>query len=318
MQIDTYKKREENRVGDSTLKSRLSVLRRFDQFVDGGEPTVEDVEDWIDHLIDLHNDNQIKASTIRQYLKSIDYYFETVKGEYDKLEHIKRRLPEQDIDHGEYLTEEEWENFRNGIYNRRDRVIIELMYWYARRPGEIRLLNKEDVDLEEETITFNILKKKKDDRGEPLPYLNLKGSPDGGVYERHRVFRATFELIDEVKPHLERYLTSSPNRTEMIEYDDVEMEVHPLFSGNNPRISYDTIWRMVKRETKKAGIDKNIIPKSGRHSRATHLNWAGHSPEQIADQQLVHDPETNVVGAYVHPRDEDDVREVMGTEESEK
>lgn len=316
MQLETYKKREQNRIEDNTLSQRLSALRRLQSFTgDSDEVTVGDVEEWVDHLIDEHQQERIKASTIRQYLKSVDYYFETVKGEYDAIEHIKRRLPEQDIDHGEYLTEQEWEDFRSNIFHYRNRAIVELMYWYARRPGEIRLLNKEDIDLENGTITFNILKKRKDDRGDPLPYLKL--IDDEEVYEKHRVFRATFKLIDEVRPYIERHIDHSPDMTEKVEYNGEEMEVHPLFSANNPRINYHTVWRMIKSESKKAGIDKNIIPKSGRHSRATHLNWAGHSPEEIADRQLVHDPETDVVGAYVHPRDEEDVREVMGTEKEE-
>lgn len=311
MELDKYKKRTD--VSESTLSSRMSALNRLDSFIGGGEPTVEDVEDWIDHLIELHERGEIKSSTIRQYLKAAKYYFDLVKGEPDALGHISRWLPDKDVDHGEYLTEEEWEAMRQQTYNYRDRAIFELMYWFARRPGEVRLLNVEDVDLEEGTITFPILKKEKDDRGQLLPKLKLL--KDGEVYEEHRIMRATFEMMPEPKEHLEQHLKYRPDRTETVIYDGKEMEASPLFTATNPRISYDTVWDKVKKKASEVGIEKNITPKSSRHSRATHLNWAGHSPEEIADRQLVHDPDTNVIGAYVHERDEEQVREPLSTEE---
>lgn len=316
MQLETYRQREQNRVSDSTLKSRMSALRQLDEFVGGEEITVDDVEEWVDHLIELHNNGGVKASTIHQYLKSVDYYFETVKGEHGAVEHLKRRLPSLDVDHGEYLTEEEWGRLRSGVHNIRNRAIIEIMYWYARRPGEMRLLNMEDIDMEEGTITFYILKKTYDDRGQLLPLLELKR--DGEVYETHRVFRATYELIPEIEEIFEFMFEYRDEREENIVYDDEEMTVRPVFTARNARMSYNTVWKIVKDEAEKAGIEKNITPKSQRHSRATHLNWEGYTPAEIADQQLVHEPDTDVVGAYVHPRDEEQVRGVMGKEDDEE
>ena len=318
MQLEKYEQRERNQVSDSTLRSRMSALKKFNDFRENKreEPTVEDVENWIDHLIELHEKDAIKASTIRQYFKAVKYYFEKVLNKQDNLEHIKRWLPDQDVDHGAYLTEQEWANLRNAIYNIRDKAIVEIMYHYARRPGEVILLNREDIDLEEGTIRFNILKKKKDDRGDPLPWLKLYR--DGEVYKEHKVFRATFELLPEIEQMITKVIDFGGDAEETIEYDGEKITVHPLFSATNPRISYSSVWRMIKNASERAGIEKNITPKSWRHSRATHLNWAGHSPEQIADKQLVHDPETDVIGAYVHPRDEDDVREVMSTDKEEE
>lgn len=316
MQLQKYKERTEDNVVESTLKPRMSALRKFEGFVGDKEPEPDDVERWIDHLREQFKEGEIKASTIRQYFKSVRYYFETVKGEFDTLEHISRQLPDSDVDHGAYLDEEEWEKLRHGVYNIRNRLIIELMYWYARRPGEICLLNEEDIDLDERTIRFNILKKKKDDRGRPLPWLELK--KDREVYKRHQVFRATFEVVDEISHYLLMHIKHSPKKKETIIYDEEEMEVTPLFCGNNARLSYSALWSIVKKEVKKVGIDKNVTPKGmGRHSRSTHLNWQGHTPEEIADQQLVHSPESNVVSGYVHPRKEEDVRPVMGTGEDD-
>jgi len=317
MQLETYKKREKNNVGDSTLNSRMSALRRFKSFVgEDREAEVEDVEEWIDHLVEEYEKGNVKSSTISQYFKAVKYYFETVLNLHGDLEHIRQWIPSAEVDHGEYLTVDEWNKLRNNVHKFRDRAIIEIMYWYARRPGEVRLLNTEDIDFEEGTITFNILKKERDDRGELLPMMELQR--DGETYEKHRVFRATFEIVDEVRFYLRQHLTYAGQRKETIIYDGEEMEVHPVFSANHARMDYHTLWRMFKKEVRAAGIDKNVTPKGARHSRATHLNWDGHTPEEIADQQLIHDPETDVIGAYVHPRDEEDVRKVMGTGEDEE
>lgn len=314
MQLETYEKRERNQVSDSTVDSRMYALKEFQKFIgQGTEPEVEDVEEWVDHMIDKHENGELKASTIKQYFRAVTYYFDKIKGQPDALDHISRYLPESDVDHGEYLTEEEWQEMINRVYKLRDRAFLEIMYQYARRPTEVRLLNLEDIDMEEGTIKFNILKKKKDDRGRRLPLLQLKR--DGEVYEEHRVFGATFELHENVIPHLERYLEHKEERTEQVIYDGEEMTVHPLFSANYARMTYGTVRRMVKEHAEKAGIEKNITPKSKRHSRVTHLDWGGVEPEIIARQQLIHDPDSNVVGSYIHSRDEDDVREVLDTDD---
>lgn len=317
MQLEKYERRERNQVGETTVKSRMSALRDLKDFIGGDEPEVEDVENWVDHLIERHEQGEVKASTISQYYKAARYYFTKVKNEPDALDHIVNWLPEKDVDHGAYMDEEEWERLRRSVHNIRDRAFLEVMYHYARRPSEVLLLNEEDVDLEEGTIQFNILKKEKDDRGEKLPWLELKDE-NGEVYQKHRVFKATFELLPEVEGRIRKLINFGETREQDVVYSGEEKVVHPLFSANGPRMKYSTAWDMIKRRVERADIDKNITPKSWRHSRATHLNWSGHSPEQIADKQLIHDADTDVVGAYVHSREEDDVREVMSTDDKEE
>lgn len=290
MQIEKYKQREKHNITESTLDSRISALRKLDDFVDSEEITVEDVENWVDHLIEEFEEDDIKAGTIKQYFKAVKYYWKKIHGSADEIEHIRDWIPVGKTNHGDYLEREEWDALRNSIINLRDQAIIDLMYFYARRPGEVILLNLDDIDFEEETITFNILKK--DDP-----------------------FRATFKLRDEAKQSIENYLNY---RTEKIIEGEHEWEddrVEPLFTTNYGRISYDAVWRNIKSLAESAGINKNITPKSMRHSRVTHLDRSGEAPDVIARQQLIHDPDSNVVGHYVHPRDEEDVREVMSLDE---
>lgn len=302
MQLQKYESRAKHRVSESTLNARLAGQRSLQSFIgEDKEPTPDDVEEWVDHLIDRFENGDIKASTIREYFKAIRYYFRIIHGDSDDIEYISNYLPKNDADPGDYLTLEEWDRLRNAVQGYRDRAFVEVMYFYGRRPTEVILLNEEDIDLEEETITFNILKK-----GDPnLPVLETED-------DSYRVLRATFELKAVPKHHIEKWLPYNSENTETIVLDDEEMEVTPLFSTPRGRISYNTVYHMVKQASKRARIDKNITPKAmGRHSRATHLDWDGNAPGNIARDILLHDPDTSVIGRYIHDREEDQVREVM-------
>jgi len=303
MKLDTYEKRTKHNVSDVTMKTRMSALKNLEDFIGEGEPTVDDVEEWVDHMIERYEDGDIKASSIHQYFNSIKYYFDTIHGDNRDITHMQQWLPKPSTDHGDFLTEDEWKQFIGSIYNYRDRAIFLLMYEYARRPGEIRLLNEEDIGYDEDedvhTITFTILKKQR--------------TTDGNE------FRATFNLKDNCKSALDQYMDKYErgDHEEIKQIEDEEKTVHPLFTTSHGRISYDSIYKMSKKYARQAGIDsnKNIMPKTMRHTRATHLDWAGFEPGEIARHQLVHGPNTQVISAYIHDRSEDQVREVMDIED---
>lgn len=298
MQIEKYKRRTSHNIADSTLNSRISAFNNFESHGYSGEVTVDKVEKWIDELIQEYEDEKISTGSIRQYYNAMRSYFKQVKGDPTALDHITSWLPKGKTDHGDYLTTEEWEKMINGIISYRDRTVILLMYEYARRPGEIRLLNMDDIvfsdkaDDNEGTITFNILKKRRD--------------PDEDV------FRATFKLKENCERALKEYIEYARD-----EYEDEDGN-RPLFTTSHGRISYDSIWIFVKKYAKDIAPDKNITPKSMRHSRATHLDWdSDYSPEQIARDQLIHEPGTDVISAYIHDRSESQVRDVLDTKEDE-
>lgn len=299
MDIEKYKKRARHNIADSTLSSRVSGQRNLKEFMDhDGEPAEDDVEEWLDHMIDKHDSGNMKASTIREYFKAVRYYFEVVKREHDALEGMEKWIPSNDSDPGDYLTEEEREKLCAQISNYRDRAMAELMYYYARRPSEIIQMNLGDVDLENGTVTFPILKKEED-------------------------IRATFELLDRPRKHLEKWLTyrrKRPDFTEEIEWRNEDIEVKPLFVTSQGRISYNSFYKTIKEASDAANIQKNATPKAtGRHSRATHLDWDGNQPGDISRDLLVHSPGTGtgVINKYVHERDEDMVRDTMTMEEED-
>ena len=324
MQLERYKKRVEQDVDRDTMNTRLTAQRSLEKFIgEDKEPTIDDVEDWLDHLIDLHHEGKMKASTIREYFKGVKYYFMVVlREDKEEFERISEWLPKNDSDAGDYLTEEEWERIRKQFTGYRDRAFMEVMYFYARRPTEVILVNEEDIgthttteevdgeekEVEIDTITFNILKQK----DPTLPTLKIDKQDDGTWKDEYRVMRATFELAEEPKSFIDKWLPYNREITEIIELDGEEKEVTPLFCTNQGRISYNSIYKMVKNAADQARIDKNVTPKAmGRHSRSTHLDWSGRAPGNIARDLLIHDPDTNVIGRYIHDRGESDVREVM-------
>lgn len=316
MNIETYKRREEKNISEDTLNPRLSALRHLEEFIEGQEPDVNDIEDWIDYMMES---DKFKDSTTREYFKAAKYYFEVVKGEHGELEHITRWLPSNDSDAGDHLTEDEWKKLYANIQRRRDRAIFNLMYHYARRPSEILYLNREDVDFEENTIRFLILKKTDPN----LPEIYIDG-------QWRKLFRATFKLKEEPKKMLQKALKYMPETTETIEeriaggevhqfnVQEGKREVQPLFSTSQGRLSYASVYNTLKEASEQSGIDKNITPKTMRHSRATHLDWGGRTPGNIAREMLMHEPDTTVIGRYIHDRSGDTVRDPMEMDGNEQ
>lgn len=305
MKLDTYEKRMENSISRGTLNPRLSALRSLEKNSGGGEIDVNDVEEWLDHLIDRYNNGEIKASTVQEYFKAARSYFGTIKGDKSALDHIDW-LPENDSDPGDYLTEAEWEAMYSNIYNVKYKAIFSLMYHYARRPSEIIFLNKEDIDFEEDTIRFLILKK----NNRKLPTIEIGG-------EERKLFRATYRLKEEPKEKLQEAMRYMPKHEETIVEDGEERTVEPLFTTGQGRISYSSVHKACKKAAERAGIDKNVTPKVMRHSRATHLDWGGNAPGNIGRDMLIHSPDTNVINRYIHDREGDEVREVMDIKENE-
>lgn len=304
MSVEQYEKIEKNNVSERTLKTRVSIIQTFLKNVDG-EPTPQDLEDYLSKLIDLNDEGEIKASTVSEYFKSIRRYYNMMLNIDEDIEYLEEWIPEQDSDPGDYLKPDEFNKFRDNLRGFRDKALIDVMYFYSRRPREVLLINDEDIDTEEGEITFNILKKK-----DSRDTVELVTEDD----ETYQVFRATFDIPPDSVNSLDKWLKYKPDVERSVTLDGVELDVHPTFCSENGRISYSTVYNTVKQATERANIDKNITPKSLRHSRITHLDHAGKSPEQIARHQALHSPNSDVIGRYIHEKDEQDVRDVMRLE----
>lgn len=324
MDYETYKRRDRD-VSESTLNSRISALKRFEREANiTGQPEPEDVERWIDHLLDLEEQNEISRGTIRQYYKAVKYYFEKVKGDSSSIEHIRDWIPSGGVDHGDYLERDELQSMRLYAFSQKEKVILEMMYRYARRPSELIKLNMKDIKLTDyddgdvcpecEAGTLKIVSEEHKRLICDFCEHEEADSIRFPILKKDEPFRATFYMLFSVRDPLITYIDQY--RSDITVEEDEEEEVRPLFTTSHGRISYDTVYNSIKDIADRARIDKNITPKSLRHSRATHLDWDGEEPGVIARHQLLHDPETgtNVVGHYVHERDEDELREPVTTD----
>ena len=321
MKIQSYIRRSKNELNKSTLNSRESALRSLEEFVSGEHPAVEEVEEWADYMLEEYDEERVSSGTIEQYFKSIRYYYETMGLDVESIEHIGSWFPQAQSDPGDYLTLEELNNVRGEVDSLRTRAILEVMYYYGRRPGEIRLLNLEDVvwpsaDVDTEdpwvlrhepdgSVTFTILKK----TDPTLPELILH--KDGAEDEEYRHRAGVYSYKTDPFSHIKEYLPYRTDQTQEITLGGDRSTVHPMFTTDTGRVSLDTIDRSISHAAESAGVDKNITPKSMRHSRATHLYREGVGKDEIASRQLAHSPNSDVVGRYLHEREEDKVRDPL-------
>lgn len=134
------------------------------------------------------------------------------------------------------------------FYGLRDRALLEILYGCGLRNGEIRRLSIDDVNMRAGTIHIRESKGAKD-RVVPL------GESPKSWLERYLTFRRA------IRPDLKELFL-------VLEY------------GHNP-MSEGYVASIIKKYTKKAGVDKKVTPHSFRHTFATHLLEEGASTRHI-------------------------------------
>lgn len=162
--LETYRFRVKDLFPEYNLRKRLIVLRMYSDFLreKGLEPGAESLNSWVDELVK----RGLSGSTIRVYVHYVLNYFDIMMIDVDerKIRVLKKRIPRDESRSVDYLTDEEVARLIKLTPSPVRRIIYALMYAYARRLGEVLSLTWRDVDLVNNTVTFRILKKKREEK----------------------------------------------------------------------------------------------------------------------------------------------------------
>lgn len=272
LEIERYRKRIEgaNLYAAGSVPSKLSVLRGFDVFLEKEdlEADVMGLSSWLDDLIGV-----VAPSTVHRYVYDVLGYFDIMMmpQNAELLKLLKKRLPRlpnmDEVD-PDYLTTDEISDFMDAAAgNRQHWLIFAILYEYTRRPGEVVQtmaypgLLWTDIDFESDTITFNILKKK-------------------------RVFRASYDLEAYIKEPLEAWrhkVLPSQLGVFNIKIRAVEYAFDRICkrAGIGPDSKHGT-------DKDKGLRGRTLSPKLLRHSRVTHARAAGVSAEVVSKKMAIH------------------------------
>jgi len=164
LDIKTFKLRAEHLYPKSGLQRKEVVLKQYDNFLEknGLQPGLESLNLWLDELLK----RGLSSSTIGVYTYDVLSYFELMMFDLDekKLKLLKKRLPPRNVGEVNFLTDDEAARLITNTPSPIRRLIYALCYAYARRLGEVLALTRKDLNLKNGTITFTILKKKREEK----------------------------------------------------------------------------------------------------------------------------------------------------------
>jgi len=143
------------------------------------------------------------------------------------------------------LTLKEVKDLIKAAKAKRDRLIVEFLYSSGCRVSECAKLKVTDIEFKERIAKVR-----------------------GGKGNKDRIIILSTEWLK----HIKKYLKNKKINSDFV------------FSKKNGKpISVDTIQRIIKNSSEKAGIQKHITPHTLRHSYATHLLEAGESIRKIQE-----------------------------------
>ena len=147
----------------------------------------------------------------------------------------------------EWITKEELNRIiNNPDISRRNELIISILYYCALRVSEMASLQVKDIDISNCTLT--LWESKKSDDPELVP--------------------APAHLVKDI--------------SQWIRDKNLKGEDYLVRSQKGGHLSRSRIYRIIKQNASRAGIDKEITPHSFRRSRATHLLDGGLSIEKVS------------------------------------
>jgi len=233
LDIKTFEFRAKDLFPKSGLQRKEVVLRQYDSFLEknGLQPGLESLNLWLDDLLK----RGLSSSTLGVYAYDVLSYFEIMMFDLDekKLKLLKKRLPPRNVGEVDFLTDDEVARLITKTPSPIRRLIYALCYTYARRLGEVLALTKDNLDLENGTITFTILKKKREEKAtyEVEPWIKEMLVKYDNILGKQRLFEITARAVEmafkrdcrragieprgrDLRPHILRHsrITSLRNR----------------------------------------------------------------------------------------------------------
>lgn len=181
------------------------------------------------------------VSSIKSFFRFLidEENFEKNPAELLEIPKKVKRLPE-------ILSQEEVISLLNGVETDtsmgvRDRALLEFLYATGARVSEVCSLNMEDLDLKRGVVRI------------------------WGKGRKERVVPLTKEAIK----WLEEYIRDA--RMEIVKNSGGKLTKALFLSNRGRRLTREMVWHIIKKYSKKSGIEKRIYPHIFRHSIATHL-----------------------------------------------
>lgn len=263
----------ERAVSNNTTQSYRRDLEKFAKYIALRKKNITDItrEDLVNFLMNL-KDKNLSTSTIARNLAALKTFWKFLASEQIVKKNVAAAVdtPKTWKTLPDVLTRDEIEKLLEAPSNRtgsgiRDRAILEVMYASGLRVSEVKSLKKTDINL---ASGF------------------LKCSGKGGKERIVPVGRIAIEAV-------ERYLERSRSKVFQKTQDN-----HLFLSKLGKSISRQSLWKMIQKYAKIAGIKKHITPHTLRHSFATHLLEGG--AELIGVQEMLGHADISTTQIYTH------------------
>lgn len=238
--------RDDKKLSDNTLESYGRDLRQFGDFLNEKErPSYTDVNKTtiITYLLYLQKKGRA-TSTISRNLASIRALYQYLLNhgfvDNDPTLNLESPKPEKKLPCVLSLSEVEKlinQPDDNSIMGSRDKAMLELLYATGIRVSELVRLDITDINLD-------------------LDFIKCKGSND-----KERII----PIGSMAQKAILRYATEY--RSKLVKDD----ETAAFLNYYGKRLTRQGFWKIIKRYTKDAKINKKITPHTLRHSFATHL-----------------------------------------------
>ncbi|MGD2279568.1 MAG: site-specific tyrosine recombinase XerD [Candidatus Omnitrophota bacterium] len=263
----------ERGVSLNTIQSYRRDIEKFIRYAQAKKKDISSIsrEELMSFLVQLKKDG-LAATSIARNLASLKTFWKFLAMERIVPENVAAVIetPKTWKTIPDVLNRQEVEKLlgapsRKGLTGPRDKAILELMYATGLRVSEVKDLKKANVNLEAGFV---------------------KCSGKGG---KERVV----PLGKVAKDAIERYIATS--RKKLLSKKEDE---HLFLSRLGKRLSRQSIWKIIQKYAKQAGIKKHITPHTLRHSFATHLLEGG--AELRGVQEMLGHADISTTQIYTH------------------